>query len=260
MHISVRNMAKSKYEYVRTFELEDKLLKNVWIVVRVDGKGFHKFTQEHNFDKPNDIGALNLMNAAAKGVMSELQDIFLAYGQSDEYSFIFKRSSTLFGRRSSKIISTVCSIFTSYYVFNWSNYFSEPLLYPPSFDARVVLYPTVVDVRNYFNWRQADCHINNLYNTCFWALVQKGGLSTTEAEKRLSKTLSAEKNEILFSEFGMNYNELPEVYRKGSTIIWGNSIDEAQRKRKTLEVLTCDIIGDSFWEDNASAIPLSEAQ
>lgn len=28
-------------------------------------------------------------------------------------------------------------------------------------------------------------HINNLYNTVFWALVQKGGLTTAEAEDRL---------------------------------------------------------------------------
>ncbi len=28
-------------------------------------------------------------------------------------------------------------------------------------------------------------HINNLYNTVFWTLVQKGGLTTTQAEDRL---------------------------------------------------------------------------
>lgn len=28
-------------------------------------------------------------------------------------------------------------------------------------------------------------HINNLYNTTFWALQQKGGISATEAEKEL---------------------------------------------------------------------------
>lgn len=28
-------------------------------------------------------------------------------------------------------------------------------------------------------------HINNLYNTTFWALQQKGGMSGTEAEKEL---------------------------------------------------------------------------
>lgn len=36
-------MAKSKFEYVRTFEFEDKCLQNCWIVVRLDGRSFHRF-------------------------------------------------------------------------------------------------------------------------------------------------------------------------------------------------------------------------
>jgi tRNA(His) guanylyltransferase len=35
-------MANSKYEYVRDFEIDDSLLRNTWIVVRIDGRGFHK--------------------------------------------------------------------------------------------------------------------------------------------------------------------------------------------------------------------------
>ena len=31
-------------------------------------------------------------------------------------------------------------------------------------------------------------HINNLYNTTFWALQQKGGMSATEAENELKVT------------------------------------------------------------------------
>ena len=42
-------MAKSKFEYVRNFEQEDKLLPNTWIVVRIDGKGFHKFSGTYVF-------------------------------------------------------------------------------------------------------------------------------------------------------------------------------------------------------------------
>ena len=30
-----------------------------------------------------------------------------------------------------------------------------------------------------------SAHINNLYNTCFWALVQQGGMSTAEAHAEL---------------------------------------------------------------------------
>ena len=33
-------------------------------------------------------------------------------------------------------------------------------------------------------------------------------------------TVSADKNELLFSQFGINYNNLPEIYRKGSVLIW----------------------------------------
>ncbi len=36
-------MANSKYEYVKTFELNDSVLPNTWMVVRIDGKGFHKY-------------------------------------------------------------------------------------------------------------------------------------------------------------------------------------------------------------------------
>lgn len=35
-------MAKSRFEYVRNFELPDPLLPNTYIVVRIDGRGFHK--------------------------------------------------------------------------------------------------------------------------------------------------------------------------------------------------------------------------
>uniref|UniRef100_A0A1B0AUH0 Probable tRNA(His) guanylyltransferase n=1 Tax=Glossina palpalis gambiensis TaxID=67801 RepID=A0A1B0AUH0_9MUSC len=47
-------MACSRYEYVKNYEVKDVLLPNVWIIIRVDGKGFHKFSKEHDFEKPND--------------------------------------------------------------------------------------------------------------------------------------------------------------------------------------------------------------
>lgn len=56
---STYRMACSRYEYVKQFELDDKILPNTWIVVRVDGKGFHKFATVHNFEKPNDARGKN---------------------------------------------------------------------------------------------------------------------------------------------------------------------------------------------------------
>lgn len=173
-------MANSKYEYVRDFETDDKLLPNCWIIVRIDGRGFHKFSTKHNFEKPNDTRALNLMNKSALQVMNEFNDIILAYGQSDEYSFVFRKNTTLYQRRASKIASCVNSLFSSSYVFFWDKVMNLKLKYPPSFDARAILYPTDQNLKDYLSWRQVDCHINNLYNTTFWNLIQKGGLNHTE--------------------------------------------------------------------------------
>ncbi|XP_053148140.1 probable tRNA(His) guanylyltransferase isoform X2 [Hemicordylus capensis] len=179
-------MAKSKFEYVRDFEADDTCLPNCWVVVRLDGRSFHRFAEQHGFKKPNDDRALQLMNKCAQTVMQELEDIAIAYGQSDEYSFVFKKKSNWFNRRASKFMTHVVSQFASSYVFYWKEYFKDqPLLYPPGFDGRVVLYPCDQNLKDYLSWRQADCHINNLYNTVFWILVQRSGLTPVQAQKRL---------------------------------------------------------------------------
>lgn len=53
-------MAHSKFEYTREFEqtTEVSLLPNCFIAVRVDGKNFHRFSDDHLFRKPNDIRLL----------------------------------------------------------------------------------------------------------------------------------------------------------------------------------------------------------
>ncbi|EPS37025.1 hypothetical protein H072_9405 [Dactylellina haptotyla CBS 200.50] len=217
-------MANSKFEYVKHFEQSNAthLLPNTYIVIRIDGRSFHRFTAVHEFTKPNDIRALSLMNAAAKAVFHDLggEVVSIAYGVSDEFSFILRKECNLFERREAKLVTTVVSIFTAYYVSLWAEYFPDkPLQRPlPTFDGRAVCYPSIENVRDYLSWRQADCHINNLYNTTFWALIQQGGMTAQEAEKELMGTLSKDKNEILFSRFGINYNNEEEIFRKGSII------------------------------------------
>lgn len=173
-------MANSRFEYVKEFETDDRLLPNCWIVVRIDGKGFHKFSNKHNFAKPNDIRALNLMNRAAVAVMKEFKEIVVSYGESDEYSFVIRKDTEMYNRRASKFNSYINSLFSASYVFFWKDYFKDDLKQIPSFDSRIILYPTDENLKDYLCWRQVDCHINNLYNTTFWALIQKGGLTNSE--------------------------------------------------------------------------------
>jgi len=58
-----------------------------------------RFADKYGFEKPNDDRALQLMTCAAQTVMKSFSDIVLAYGQSDEYSFIFRRRTNIFERR-----------------------------------------------------------------------------------------------------------------------------------------------------------------
>lgn len=49
-------------------------------------------------------------------------------------------------------------------------------------------------------------------------MIQKGGLDATTAEAELQGTFSSDKNEILFSRYGINYNNEPELFKKGSVV------------------------------------------
>ena len=118
----------------------------------------------------------------------------LAYGESDEFSFVLKKGTTLYGmhavwaclattgetrrsvtpelcgmltgRRTSKLISIVVSLFAASYVRLWPTHFpTQPLLATPCFDGRAVLYPSDRSLRDYLAWRQVDTHINNQVRT-----------------------------------------------------------------------------------------------
>ncbi|CAG7847741.1 tRNA(His) guanylyltransferase; AltName: Full=tRNA-histidine guanylyltransferase [Serendipita indica DSM 11827] len=257
-------MANSKYAYVRSFELPDNILPGTYMIVRLDGHSFHKFSTDHGFTKPNDETALRLMDAAAIQIMQAYPEVTMAFGESDEFS---------------KIASTFASLFAATYTYRWAEFFpNTPLQYPPSFDGRVVAYPSSVEIRDYFSWRQADTHINNLYNTTFWALVLNGNLTTAEAHGKLKGTSSSQKQEILFGQFGINYNALPERFRKGSVLyrqeatasvetpaagvdntpgqgsITATSIVPPRRPRREIVVEHCDIIGPAFWSSRPSIL------
>ncbi|KAG8928954.1 tRNA-His guanylyltransferase [Tulasnella sp. 419] len=243
-------MAATRWAYVKSYELPDPILPNTYMVVRLDGQSFHKFSDAHGFTKPNDIRALELMDRASSKVMESFPDIVLAFGESDEYSFLLQKSCSLFNRRQSKILTSITSLFTSSYVFYWTEFFpTTPLQYPPAFDGRIVVYPSGQEVKDYFAWRQADTHINNLYNTTFWTLIQKGGLTTTEAHARLRGTVSSQKNEILFSQFNINYNDMDARFRKGSVLVW-NSLKSAPESHETT-------LGQYLNDDSASQQPSS---
>ncbi|KAL2932094.1 tRNA(His) guanylyltransferase 1 [Bienertia sinuspersici] len=237
---------KVRPEYLESFQFQDKLMPFTWIVVRIDGCHFHRFSDVHKFKKPNDEQALNLMNSCAAAVLQEFQDIVFAYGVSDEFSFVLNKDSKLYERNASKIVSAIVSFFSSKYISKWNEFFMEKEMeYPPSFDGRAVCYPTSKILRDYLSWRQVDCHINNQYNTCFWTLVDfkertsghQNKRCKSEAQNELKGTQTEQKNDLL-TKYGIDYTALPDIFRLGSCVF----------RDKEIVIEHCNIIDDGFWE------------
>uniref|UniRef100_M4CN66 tRNA(His) guanylyltransferase n=1 Tax=Brassica campestris TaxID=3711 RepID=M4CN66_BRACM len=182
-------------------------------------------------------------------------------------SFVLKRESELYQRQSSKIISAIASLFTSTYVIKWGDFFPrKELKYPPSFDGRAVCYPTYKILLDYLAWRQVDCHINNQYNTCFWMLV-KSGKTKTQSQDYLKGTQTREKNELLSSQFGIEYNTLPLIFRMGSSVLRSKEavavengvVVSGKKLKREGEVVVdhCNIIERGFWEEHPHILSYS---
>jgi len=109
-----------------------------------------------------------------------------------------------------------------------------------------------------------------LYNTCYWHLV-KSGVSAQDAQREVGQAKSEQKHELLFSRFGVNYNSLPPLHRKGSVILRVSvpamtyetselpqqheaKQDEASGGRAPWCVVHEDIISDSFWHAHADIL------
>ncbi|EFZ03587.2 tRNA-His guanylyltransferase [Metarhizium robertsii ARSEF 23] len=198
---------------------------------------------KYKFQKPNDRRALDLMNVAAMAVVTDIPEIIIAYGVSDEYSFVLHKSCDLFERRASKLVSTIVSTFTANYVFSWPTCFPDtPLSFPlPTFDGRAVCYPSVQNLRDYLSWRQVDCHINNLYNTTFWSLVQLGGLDNKDAERTLAYELVDPGSHSVAAEM----DDLAEPVTQSKT---QTEKDKKRRAKARVVVQHLDIIKDDFWD------------
>lgn len=55
-----------------------------------------RFSDTHAFEKPNDVRALELMDRSAMTVMQEYKDVVMAFGESDEYRYFIRHSTSPF--------------------------------------------------------------------------------------------------------------------------------------------------------------------
>lgn len=225
-----------------------KVPNRSYMVVRLDGVGFSKYTKQ--FEKPFDDLLSNVMDATTIELCKAFNPKF-AYTQSDEISLIFTTidnidAELIFDGKIQKVSSILAGKATA--IFNKKmlqmlttlKYGEDEVInkiklddfkeIDAFFDARVFVIPDLTEVYNYFTWRQQDCTRNSI-SMAAHALL-KGDLSGVNGDK---------KQERLFSEAGVNWNDYKIKYKRGVVI-----------KKHTVEL---DVIGSDLPVTRSKWIP-----
>jgi tRNA(His) guanylyltransferase len=181
------------------------LPRRTYVVVRIDGRAFHRFTRD--LERPYSRLLADALDEAALELCKEMIGCRLAYGQSDEYSFLLtdfegEDARLWFDGNVQKIVSVSASLFTG--VFNRCFRAGDIA----SFDARVMTIPQRSEVEKYFIWRQLDASANSLN---MLAAAHYG-------HQELLHKSTAAKHEMLHAK-GLNWAKEPADFKRGR-MVW----------------------------------------
>lgn len=192
------------------------LMRRCPVVIRVDGKGFSKWTKKKKLARPFDPLLTESMQLAMKDTASNIEGCVFAYTQSDEMTFVLRNDQSLesepwFGNRLQKICSVVASMVTYHFNKYWFAMDNSP---PAYFDARVFTVPDLDEAANALVWRQNDATKNSISTACYYEVAKEIG-------KGHARALMAGQNgkvqqEILFQRTGKNWNDYPTQLKRGA--------------------------------------------
>jgi len=181
------------------------------IVIRVDGKGFSKYTKAMGFKKPFDETLMKAMAETTRFTASSIEGCLFGYTQSDESTFVLRNdqsdeSQPWFNNRIQKMVSITSSLFTAYFA-------SQVTGRQAYFDTRVFAVPTLDEAINCLVWRQRDATKNSIQAAAYYEVSAKEGRKTTQ--KLMHGLRGAELQELLFQKTGINWNDYPASFKRG---------------------------------------------
>ena len=203
---SLGDRMKSRYEDRSRFFLP----RRSPVIIRVDGKAFHTFTKRCL--RPFDAHLMDTMDHTAQLLCNEIQGSVCAFVQSDEISVLLcdykkRDSDAWFDYNVQKMASIAAATATAGFNYYYGGHPDGKLA---TFDARCFSIPDLVEVTNYFVWRQKDCERNSLQ------MVAQNMFS----HKELHGKSCAAMHEMLHSK-GCNWNNFTVREKRGGLIIPG---------------------------------------
>lgn len=139
---------------------QHKLIPNLPVMVRLDGKAFHSFCKR--FDKPFDEGLISSMVETTKHLVDKTNAL-IGYTQSDEITLILNNdynSPMMFGGKLYKLNSVFASMATAKFNDVIRKY--KDVDNPAMFDCRVWNVPSKTEACNALLWREQDAVRNSI--------------------------------------------------------------------------------------------------
>lgn len=202
-----------------------KLTRRMPVIIRCDGKGFHRLTR--NFQRPFDNLFRDAMRLTMKHLCENIQGCVFGYTDSDEISLVLIDYQTLnsdcwFGNRIQKITSIAASMATLYFnkefaalfdeycscdSFNdyYKDVYKQAIERGAIFDARAFNLPRE-EVTNYLYCRQRNAERNSI-QSCgqfYFSHKQLEGKSCNEIQ------------DMLMTQCGFNWNDVLVCNKRGS--------------------------------------------
>jgi tRNA(His) guanylyltransferase len=179
-------------------------------LVRIDGRAFHSFCR--NLRRPFDKRLSQLMIDTTKYLVQECGCAW-GYQQSDELSLCWlseaEDSQIFFDGRRQKIESMTAAMATSFFSREiYRGRIEEKKEATPLFDSRAWSVPDKEEAIFYLNWRMVDCVKNSISMAA----------STYFSPKELVGQNSARRQEMLFKERSINWNDYPMYFKEGTLI------------------------------------------
>ena len=191
-----------------------KLIEDIPLILRIDGRSFSKYTKQLNLKKPFDERLRDLFINVSKDLIQEFNPKYV-YTFSDEINILFKEVP--FNGRIEKIDSVIASFVTASFMkhlFSNKEKFDVDItkLKPTSFDCRII---STTHITEYFKFRQDEAWRNCL-NGYAQHVLNKNHTSR-ETSEILYKLKKSDIHELLY-EHKINIAHVPTWQKRGVCI------------------------------------------
>lgn len=192
-----------------------KAMKGIPLLARLDGRSFHTFTV--GLKRPYDQRLSDCMIETTKYLVEETH-AKVGYTQSDEISLVWDIDPTsdeefMFGGKLQKLTSILAALASVKFAKLIAEKIPEKADRIPVFDCRVWQVPNQKLAADAFIWRELDATKNSISMAAHAYFPHKS----------LQGMSGSAKQERLWSEKGINWNDYPAFFKRGTYVQRKNS-------------------------------------